>query len=115
MRKRRRGLTRMSLRSSGLRLLRFHKRKSYGGARYAPMTTFLDRYFSFHGRLARLPFFIRDIYLGIAGFVLFVASIPLFSNGGRVWWWVGFVEVIASIALFGVGAVSLIVRRLHDL
>jgi uncharacterized membrane protein YhaH (DUF805 family) len=79
------------------------------------MTTFLDRYFSFHGRLARLPFFIRDIYLGIAGFVLLVASIPLFSNGGRVWWWVGFVEVIASIALFGVGAVSLIVRRLHDL
>jgi uncharacterized membrane protein YhaH (DUF805 family) len=75
---------------------------------------FLQRYVSFDGRLARLPFFIRGIYLGIAAGVVFLVSIPLFINGG-IWWWLGIFAVIAWLALLGVGTVSLIVRRLHDL
>jgi uncharacterized membrane protein YhaH (DUF805 family) len=75
---------------------------------------FLQRYLSFDGRLARLPFFIRGIYLGIAAAVFFLVSIPLFINGG-ICWWLGIFAVIAWLALLGVGTVSLIVRRLHDL
>jgi uncharacterized membrane protein YhaH (DUF805 family) len=75
---------------------------------------FLQRYLSFDGRLARLPFFIRGIYLGIAAAVFFLVSIPLFINGGS-WWWLGIFAVAAWLALLGVGTVSLIVRRLHDL
>ena len=78
------------------------------------MARFLQRYLSFEGRLARLPFFIRGIYLGIAAIVVFLVSIPLFINGG-IWWWLGIFAVIAWFALLGVGSVSLIVRRLHDL
>jgi uncharacterized membrane protein YhaH (DUF805 family) len=62
---------------------------------------FLQRYLSFEGRLARLPFFIRGIYLGIAAGVLFLVSIPLFINGG-IWWWLGIFAVIAWLALLGV-------------
>jgi len=79
------------------------------------MSTLLDHYFSFHGRLARLPFFIRGIYLVIAAVVLFFVSVALFSNGGRIWWWLGLIEVIVCLSVLGVGSVSLIVRRLHDL
>jgi uncharacterized membrane protein YhaH (DUF805 family) len=79
------------------------------------MTSILDRYFSFHGRLARLPLFIRNVYLSIVGLVLFIASVPLFSNGSRVLWWAGLAEVIVVIAAVGVSTASLIVRRLHDL
>src|SRR5258708_5074217 len=75
------------------------------------MTPLLARDFSFHGRLPRLPFFIRSVYIGIAATVLFVASIPLFANGSRVLWWAGIAEVILSIAVLGVSTVSLIVRR----
>ena len=78
------------------------------------MTGVLDRYYSFHGRLARLPFFIRNFYLGIAASVLFMVSIPLFANGG-FWWWLGILYVIALLAFLGVGVASLMVRRLHDL
>ena len=78
------------------------------------MARFLQRYLSFEGRLARLPFFIRGIYLGIAAAVFFLVSIPLFINGG-IWWWLGILAVIAWLALLGVGTVSLMVRRLHDL
>lgn len=45
------------------------------------MTAILDRYLSFNGRLARVPYFSRSVYLGIAASVLFVASIVLFSSG----------------------------------
>ncbi len=79
------------------------------------MSTLLDHYFSFHGRLARLPFFIRGIYLVIAAVVLFFVSVALFANGGRLWWWLGLIEVIVCLSVLGVGSVSLIVRRLHDL
>jgi uncharacterized membrane protein YhaH (DUF805 family) len=79
------------------------------------MSTVLDHYFSFHGRLARLPFFIRGIYLVIAAVVLFFVSVALFANGGRLWWWLGLIEVIVCLSVLGVGSVSLIVRRLHDL
>jgi uncharacterized membrane protein YhaH (DUF805 family) len=79
------------------------------------MTTLLERYVSFDGRLARLPYFIRGIYVAIAAIVVFFASIPLFAHGSRAAWWAGLVLVVAAIAVIGVGTVSLIVRRLHDL
>jgi uncharacterized membrane protein YhaH (DUF805 family) len=78
------------------------------------MTSLVERYLSFRGRLARLPFFIRGLYLGIAAAVVFAASLPLFSNGARVWWWAGLIVAMVALALLGVGSVSLIVRRLHD-
>jgi uncharacterized membrane protein YhaH (DUF805 family) len=78
------------------------------------MAKLLQRYLSFDGRLARLPFFIRGVYLGIAVIVVFVVAIPLFAAGG-VCWWLGLLDAIAGVALFGVGEASLIVRRLHDL
>jgi uncharacterized membrane protein YhaH (DUF805 family) len=79
------------------------------------MTDLLERYLSFHGRVARLPFFIRALYLNIAAAVITFASIPLFMNGGRVLWWAGLVVLLASLLLLFAGTVSLIVRRLHDL
>jgi uncharacterized membrane protein YhaH (DUF805 family) len=74
----------------------------------------LQRYLSFDGRLARLPFFIRGVYLSIAVSVVFVIAIPLFA-AGSVYWWLGMLDAIAGVALFGVGEASLTVRRLHDL
>jgi uncharacterized membrane protein YhaH (DUF805 family) len=78
------------------------------------MAKLLQRYLSFDGRLARLPFFIRNIYLGVAVTVIFVVAIPLFAAGG-IYWWLGMLDVMAGIALFAVGETSLMVRRLHDL
>jgi uncharacterized membrane protein YhaH (DUF805 family) len=78
------------------------------------MARLLQRYLSFDGRLARLPFFIRGIYLGIAVSIVFLTAIPLFA-AESVWWWLGMLVAIAGVALFGVGEASLIVRRLHDL
>jgi uncharacterized membrane protein YhaH (DUF805 family) len=78
------------------------------------MVRILQRYLSFDGRLARLPFFLRNFSLGIAAAIVFIVSVPLFANGG-IWWWLGILDVIASLALLGVGAASLMVRRLHDL
>jgi uncharacterized membrane protein YhaH (DUF805 family) len=79
------------------------------------MRGFFERYFSFDGRLARLPFFIRGVYLGIIGTMFLVASIPLFANGARALWWAGLAVVIGGIAFTLTSEVSLIVRRLHDL
>jgi uncharacterized membrane protein YhaH (DUF805 family) len=79
------------------------------------MTKFLDRYLSFNGRLARLPFFARSVSLGVIAGVLLFTSIPLFSNGGRFWWWMGLAIVLIVLAFFAGGVVSLLVRRLHDL
>jgi uncharacterized membrane protein YhaH (DUF805 family) len=79
------------------------------------MTALLERYVSFDGRLARLPYFIRGIYVGIATIVVFFASLPLFAHGSRAAWWAGLALVVAAFAVIGVGTVSLIVRRLHDL
>ena len=79
------------------------------------MTSLLERYASFRGRLARLPYFIRGIQVGIAAIVVFFASIPLFAQGSRALWWAGLALVVAAIACIGVGTLSLIVRRLHDL
>ncbi len=79
------------------------------------MSAIVDRYFSFHGRLARLPFFIRSIYLSIASTLLLIASIPLFSSGSGVLWWAGLAVVIGAIAIPAVGEISLTVRRLHDI
>ncbi len=73
------------------------------------------RFFSFDGRLARLPFFLRGIQVGIAAAVIFFASLPLFMNGGRLLWWAGLVVVAAAVAVIGVCAFSLTARRLHDL
>ena len=79
------------------------------------MTTLLANYFSFHGRLARMSFFVRGVYLSVALLILIIASIPLFSNGGRALWWAGLAELIISAAVVFVAMASLIVRRLHDL
>lgn len=78
------------------------------------MAGVLERYLSFDGRLARLPFFARGISLGVAVAAIGMVSIPFFSQGG-LWWWGGILDVIGAIALLGVGTASLIVRRLHDL
>ena len=79
------------------------------------MAGLLDRYFSFRGRLPRLPFFVRDFYLGIVAIVVFVATIPLFSNGSSVLWWLAVVILAAMVVTLSVSTISLIVRRLHDL
>ncbi|HZC57648.1 MAG TPA: DUF805 domain-containing protein [Xanthobacteraceae bacterium] len=79
------------------------------------LTKLLHRYFSFDGRLARLPFFIRTLYLNIAWGVLTFANMPLFLNGSRILWWTGVIGVILSLALFGAGLASVFVRRVHDL
>jgi len=76
--------------------------------------TLLDRFFSFNGRLGRLPYFIRSLYLGIAASVVFVASIALFSTGRSLLWWMGLLCVIVCMAILIIGTVSLIARRLHD-
>ena len=78
------------------------------------MARLLQRYLSLDGRLARLPFFIRSIYLGIGTAAVVVMTVPLFAGGG-VWWWLGLGVVVASLAFFALSSVSLIVRRLHDL
>ncbi len=74
-----------------------------------------ERFFSFNDRLARLPFFLRGIQVGIAAVVIFFASLPLFMNGGRVLWWAGIAVVAVAVAVLGISTVSLTVRRLHDL
>ncbi len=78
------------------------------------MNRLLGRYLSFYGRLARLPFFTRNIYLNIAAMALLALSITLFTNGG-LFWWLGILGVTTCVTLLGVGNASLIVRRLHDL
>jgi uncharacterized membrane protein YhaH (DUF805 family) len=79
------------------------------------MIPLLERYFSFRGRLARLPFFIRTLYLNIAASLMLAASAPLLWSGGRIGWWAGLCGAAASLAVLAAGLVSLIVRRLHDL
>ena len=78
------------------------------------MPNVVDRYFSFQGRLARLPFFGRGVFLGVVAAALAMASIPFFSRDD-LWWWFGIPIVAAALVLDAVGSVSLIVRRLHDL
>jgi uncharacterized membrane protein YhaH (DUF805 family) len=78
------------------------------------MARFLERYLSFDGRLARLPCFIRGLYLAIAAVAIFFISVPLFAAGG-LWWWLGILDVAVSLAILAGGSVSLFVRRLHDL
>jgi uncharacterized membrane protein YhaH (DUF805 family) len=72
-------------------------------------------YFAFDGRLARIPFVKRYFYLNIGFTILFVSSIPLFSNGSAVLWWLGILELVIVTGIFSIGTVSVIVRRLHDL
>jgi len=77
------------------------------------MTKFFDRYLSFDGRLARLPFFARSLSLGVTAGVIFFISIPFFSNGGRFWWWIGLLVVIAALVFLVAGLACLIVCRYH--
>lgn len=79
------------------------------------MTGWIERYFSFDGRLPRLPLFIRNIYVSLAAAVLIVASIPLFSHGSRPLWWLGVAFLAIAMTACAVSLVSLMVRRLHDL
>ena len=46
------------------------------------MANIVGRYFSFEGRLARLPFFGRGFYLGVVTVALAMVSIPFFSREG---------------------------------
>jgi uncharacterized membrane protein YhaH (DUF805 family) len=78
------------------------------------MANIVDRYLSFEGRLARLPFFGRGFFLGIISSALGMASIPFFSREG-LWWWLGILIVAAALVLLFVGGLSLTIRRLHDL
>ena len=80
----------------------------------AAMANILDRYLSFAGQLARLPFFSRGVLLGVVAAALAMASIPFFSREG-LWWWLGILVVAAALVLLFVGGVSLTMRRLHDL
>jgi uncharacterized membrane protein YhaH (DUF805 family) len=79
------------------------------------MRNFLERNFSFRGRLARLPFFIRCIYVNIAAMLPLVLGLVLFTHDGRVWWWAGVAAVLFSLAVLGLGLASVFARRLHDL
>jgi len=79
------------------------------------MKRLLHRYFSFDGRLARLPFFLRGVYLGLGAAVLGIGSVPLFSTDTRLGYWAGVLVVIVAFGLLAVGMASLTVRRLHDL
>ena len=78
------------------------------------MANIVGRYFSFEGRLARLPFFARGIYLGVIALPVAMVSIFFFSREG-LWWWLGISVVVAALVLLSVGSFSLTARRLHDL
>src|SRR3984957_6869442 len=79
------------------------------------MTALYDRFFMFDGRLARLPFFLRGIQVGILSLILFFATLPLFMNGSPLQWRAGVAGVILSVVVLAVATLSLTVRRLHDL
>jgi len=79
------------------------------------MSERLDRYLSFRGRLAPLPFFLRELSPNITAAVITFASIPLFASGSRVLRWAGLFVPLASLVLLAMGTISLIVRRFHDL
>ena len=78
------------------------------------MANIVGRYFSFEGRLARLPFFGRGFYQGVIAVALAMVSIPFFSREG-LWWWLGIIIVVVALVLLAVGSVSMTVRRLHDM
>ena len=79
------------------------------------MDAIFEKYFSIHGRLARLPYFTRGLQLGILASVLFFPSIPLFTSGNDLLWWAGLLLVAVSMIVVAVSGVSLTVRRLHDI
>jgi uncharacterized membrane protein YhaH (DUF805 family) len=78
------------------------------------MLYIIERYFSFEGRLARIPFFVRNMYLGIALGIGIVAGVPLISRGGALWY-VGVLVILGALALALWSQVTLVVRRLHDM
>ena len=49
------------------------------------MANIVGHYLSFEGRLARLPFFGRGVFLGVIAAALAMASIPLFAREGLGW------------------------------
>jgi uncharacterized membrane protein YhaH (DUF805 family) len=79
------------------------------------VNSFIGRYFSFGGRLARLPFFVRCIYVNIAAMLLLAVGLALLSHGGSASWFAGAVFATASFVLLIAGLASATVRRLHDL
>ena len=82
--------------------------------KFPHMYRFLGRYLSFYGRVARLSFFRRSIYLSFAAVVIFELGMLLLINGS-MWWWLGIAVATASGIVLCVGNASLMVRRLHDL
>jgi uncharacterized membrane protein YhaH (DUF805 family) len=79
------------------------------------MKRMLQRYFSFDGRLARLRFFGRSIFVGVGAAAVSIASVPFFSTDTRLGYWAGVLVLIMALALLAVGLASLTIRRLHDL
>jgi uncharacterized membrane protein YhaH (DUF805 family) len=74
-----------------------------------------EKYFSFQGRLARLPYFGRGFQVGVAAAVVFILSTAAFINGDGILRGIGFLLVAVAGAIFLGGFASLAVRRLHDL
>src|SRR4051794_24171353 len=74
-----------------------------------------ESYFSFEGRLGRVAFFTRSIYLSIAVTVLGISCVPLFSNGHDLLWWIALTILICIGAGWLFSVASLTVRRLHDM
>lgn len=79
------------------------------------MNGLFEKYFSFHGRLARLPYFARGFQVGVAATVPFIMSTAAFINGDGILRGIGFLLVAVAGAIFAGGFASLVVRRLHDL
>jgi uncharacterized membrane protein YhaH (DUF805 family) len=75
----------------------------------------MDKYFSTRGRLVRLPYFTRSIELYIIITLLTTASIPLFTNGSDLLWWIGLILVVIALVILAASSISLVVRRLHDI
>lgn len=69
------------------------------------MANFIQRYLSFEGRLARLPFISRNIFIGVLAAALFMASIPFFMQEG-LWWWVGLLDVVVALAALPLAAIG---------
>lgn len=79
------------------------------------MRRLIERYFSFQGRVGRARFYIRCVYLSLIATLMLIATVPLFSNGSAVLWWLAACVIAAALTTLFLGMASLLVRRLHDI
>lgn len=68
--------------------------------------------FSYQGRLARLPYFLLSLGIGIAAALLVAAGGILLERGHALPGWL--LWLIALVLVFGAGS-AIVVRRPHDL